>query len=213
MRFYPAYLDLRDRPCLVIGGGVVAERKALSLLGAGADVTVVSPSLTPKLHELSEAGKIAHRKKKFDENDLSGEYLVIAATSSPDVNRQAAQACKKRRLLVNVAVPPEESTFVVPSVVERGDLLIAVSTSGTSPALSKKIRQELSALYGPEYDLFLRKLSALRKRVREEIADEEERRRIFQTLVDSDVLGLLREGKPHEAEVRMIELAGLKHKA
>jgi precorrin-2 dehydrogenase/sirohydrochlorin ferrochelatase len=212
MKFYPAYLDLRDRPCLVIGGGPVAERKALSLLGAGADVTVVSPALTLKLRELSESGKITHIPKTFDAQDLSGVFLAIVATGSPDVNRRAAQECKKRHVLVNVAVPPEESTFIVPSVVERGELLIAVSTSGSSPALAKKIRQDLGERYGPEYELFLEKLSVIRARVMEEVPDQRERGRIFQAIVDSDAIELLQQGKAHEADVRMLELAGLKHR-
>src|SRR5512147_3181782 len=172
MKFYPAYLDLRDRPCLVIGGGAVAERKALSLLEAGAEVTIVSPSLTPKLQKLSVSGKITHRQKNFDEQDLAGEALVVVATGSPDVNVVAARACKKRHILVNVAAPPEESTFIVPSLVERGELLIAVSTAGASPALAKRIRQELERQYGTEYGLFLEKLSTVRSRVLETIPDE-----------------------------------------
>jgi precorrin-2 dehydrogenase len=211
MRFYPAYLDLRDRPCLVIGGGSVAERKALSLLEAGADVTVVSPALTSKLQELTASGKITHRQKNFEEQDLSGEFLVIAATNSLEVNTIAARSCKKRHILVNVAAPPEEGTFIVPSMVERGELLIAVATGGASPALSKKIRNELERLYGQEYELFLRKLSAVRARVLEEVPEEQERGRIFQAIVDSDAVELLRQGKTREAELRMAEIAGLKH--
>src|SRR5512143_3096083 len=209
MKFYPAYLDLRGRPCLVIGGGSVAERKALSLIGAGAEVTIVSPSLTPRLKELSVSGKISHRQKNFDEQDLAGEALVVAATGSPDVNVFAARACKKRHILVNVAAPPEESTFIVPSLVERGELLIAVSTAGASPALAKRIRQELERRYGAEYELFLEKLSAIRARVLETVPDEQERRRIFQAIVDSDAMELIRQGKTHEAEARMLEIAGL----
>ena len=212
MKYYPAYLDLRDRPCLVIGGGAVAERKALSLLEAGADVTVVSPSLSGKLHELSLSGKITHINRNFEEQDLSGRFLVIAATGSPDVNAHAAQVCKKKHMLVNVASPPEESTFIVPSTLERGELLIAVSTSGASPALAKKIRRELEERYGPEYATFIDKLSAVRARLREEVTDEKERRRILQAVVDSDAIELIRQGKTHEAEVRMLERAGLKHK-
>jgi precorrin-2 dehydrogenase/sirohydrochlorin ferrochelatase len=211
MRYYPAYLDLRGRPCLIIGGGTVAERKALSLLEAGADITIVSPLLTHKLQELSASGKIAHRKKQFEEQDLSGEFLVIAAAGSPEANINVARACKQRNILVNVAVPSEESTFVVPSVVKRGDLLIAVSTSGASPGLSKKIRRELEKLYGPEYDQFLVRLAAIRKRVLNEVTDEQERRRIFQAIIDSNAIELLSQGKTHEADVRMIELAGLHH--
>jgi precorrin-2 dehydrogenase/sirohydrochlorin ferrochelatase len=212
MNYYPAYLDLRDRPCLVIGGGVVAERKVLGLLEAGAEVTIISPSLTLKLQDLAASGKIAHHPKKFDEKDLTNAYLVIAATDSADVNTRAAQACKKNYVLVNAVTPPEESTFIVPSIVERGELLISVSTSGTSPALSKKIRQELEAQYGKEYELFLQKFSAIRKRVLENIPDEQKRRALFQAIVDSDVLDLLRQGKSDEADARMAEIAGLRHK-
>jgi precorrin-2 dehydrogenase/sirohydrochlorin ferrochelatase len=211
MKYYPAYLDLRERPCVVIGGGGIAERKTLSLIEAGAGVTVISPSLTPKLHDLSASGKISHLKKNFEEQDIIGAFLAIAATDSPDVNSAAARACKKNHVLVNVAAPPEESSFIVPSVVERGELLIAVSTSGASPALSKKIKQELEKRYGPEYELLLSNLTSIRKRVREKIVDESERRKIYQSIVDSEVIDLLRQGKTHEAELRMAELAGFTH--
>jgi precorrin-2 dehydrogenase/sirohydrochlorin ferrochelatase len=212
MKYYPAYLDLRERPCVVIGGGAVAERKTLALLEAGADVTIISPTLTPKLHELSDSGKITHLQKQYDEQDLSGEFLVIAATPSLEVNTLVARTCRKRHTLVNVAVPPEESSFIVPSVVERGDLMIAISTSGASPALAKKIRQDVEQRYGSEYGLFLEKMSAIRKRVQDEVPDEKKRRQVFQEIVDSDVLDLIRQGKTHEAELRMAEIAGLKHR-
>lgn len=212
MKYYPAYLDLRDRPCMVIGGGTVAERKTLALLEAGAEVTIISPALTPKLSELSDTGKITHLRKQYEEEDLSGEFLVIAATPSREVNTLVAAACRKKRMLVNAAVPPEASSFIVPSVVERGDLLIAISTSGASPALAKKIRQDIEQRYGAEYELFLEKLSAIRPRVIEEVPDEKQRRQVFQALVDSDVIDLFRQGKPHAAELRMAEIAGLKHR-
>jgi precorrin-2 dehydrogenase/sirohydrochlorin ferrochelatase len=213
MKYYPAYLDLRERLCVVIGGGAIAERKTLSLIEAGAGVTVISPSLTPKLHDLSASGKISHLKKNFEAQDIVGAFLAIAATDSPDVNSAAARACKKNHVLVNVAAPPEESSFIVPSVIERGELLIAVSTSGASPALSKKIRQELEKSYGPEYGLLLNKLTSIRKKVLKEVADESVRKKIFQSIVDSDVIDLLRQGKTHEAELRMAELAGLTHRS
>jgi len=212
MKYYPAYLDLRDRPCMVIGGGTVAERKTLSLLEAGAEVTIISPALTPKLHEFSDAGKITHLKKQYEENDLSGQFLVIAATPSAEVNTLVARACRKMHTLVNVAVPPEESSFIVPSVVERGDLMIAISTSGASPALAKKIRQDIEQRYGSEYGLFLDKMSAIRNRVLEEVPDGQKRHAVFQAIVDSDVIDLVRQGKTHEAELRMTEIAGLKHR-
>jgi precorrin-2 dehydrogenase / sirohydrochlorin ferrochelatase len=212
MKYYPAYLDLRERPCLVVGGGAVAERKALALLEAGAVVTIISPALTSKLHDLSDSGKISYLEKQYEEQDLSGPFLVIAATDSAEVNTLVASACRKRHVLVNVATPPEESNFIVPSVVERGDLLIAISTSGTSPALAKKVRQDIEQRYGTEYEIFLEKLSAIRKRVLEEVPDESKRRQVFQAIVDSDVIDLIRQGKTHAAELRMAEIAGLKHR-
>jgi len=212
MKYYPAYLDLRDRPCVVIGGGSVAERKTLALLEAGAAVTIISPALTPKLHEFSDTGKITHLKKQYEDGDLSGQFLAIAATPSVEVNTLVAQACRKKHMLVNVAVPPEESSFIVPSVVERGDLMIAISTSGASPALSKKIRQDIEQRYGREYGLFLDKMAAIRNRARHEIPDRKKRQAVFQTIVDSDVIDLIRQGKTHEAELRMAEIAGLKHR-
>ncbi len=212
MKYYPAYLDLRERPCVVIGGGGVAERKTLALLEAGAVVTIISPALTPKLHELSDSGKITYIQKQYEEKDLSGEFLVIAATDSAEVNTLVASACRKKHVLVNVAVPPEEGSFIVPSVVERGDLLISISTSGASPALARKIRQDIEQRYGAEYEVFLDKLSAIRKRVLEEVPDETTRRQVFQAIVDSDVIELIRQGKTHAAELRMAEIAGLKHR-
>jgi len=212
MKYYPVYLDLRDRPCLIVGGGQVAERKTLSLLEAGANVTVISPSLTQKLQELSQSAKIIHLPKTFDDKDLTGALLVIAATDSREVNTSIGRLCKKRNILVNVVTPPDESSFIVPSVVERGELLIAVSTSGMSPALSKKIRQELEERYGPEYEVFLRKMSMLRNRLMNEVKDEGVRREILQALADSDVISLLKEGKIHDADHRLSEIVKLKPK-
>lgn len=213
MKYYPAYLDVRDQPCVVVGGGAVAERKAMALLEAGAAVTVVSPTLTGKLSELSASGKISHLPKHYEKHDLSGEFLVIAATDSAEVNTSVARDCREKQVLVNVATPPGESTFIVPSVVARGDLLISVSTSGASPALAKKIRRDIEGKYGAEYGIFLDKLSPVRKRILEEIADEHERRRVFQAIVDSGVIELIGQGKTLEAETRMAELAGLKHRS
>jgi precorrin-2 dehydrogenase/sirohydrochlorin ferrochelatase len=209
MKYYPVYLDLRKRPSVVIGGGRVAERKILSLLEAGAAVTVVSPLLTPKLAELAAAGKIVHREKKFEDTDITGAYLVVAATDSEEINRTVGRICRNRQVLVNVAAPPEESTFIVPSLVDRGELLIAISTCGASPALSRKIRQELEERYGPEYDLFLEKMAMLRRRLAGEVRDVAARRSFFKALVDSDVLELLRQGRQREADRRIAELTGV----
>ena len=199
-------LDLRDRSCLVIGGGKVAERKALSLLEAGAEVKVISPTLALKLQELSTSGKISHRNKVFEDKDLEGVFLVIVATNSSEVNCRVALLCKQKRILVNVSSPPEESTFIVPSVVERGALVIAISTEGASPALAKKIREDLEKVYGPEYGLFLERMSLLRRKLQAEINDEGLRRKVVQAVVESDVLYLLKSGRLKEADHRIAEI-------
>ena len=206
MNYYPAFLDLRGRPCLLIGGGTVAERKAASLIDAGASLTVVSPSLTPSLQELASRNSIRHRQKHFDESDLAGVFLTIAATDDPEVNRAAAAACRSRGILANVATEPEAGSFIVPSVVERGDLLIAVSTSGASPALARKVRADLERMYGPEYGVLLEKMAVLRQRLLREVPDEAVRREAFRAIVDSDVLDLLREGAGDRADRRIAEI-------
>lgn len=211
MRYYPLFLDLQARRCLVIGGGTVAERKVLSLLEAGARVAVISPSATPRLRELAGKGRIELHQRVFQDQDLVGAALVIAATDSPEVNASSAALCRAKNIPVNVASPPEESTFIVPSSVARGELLIAVSTSGASPALSRKIRKELEERYGQEYGTFLAMLRRLRKELPGQVRDEQERRRIYESVVESDVLDLLRQGRTEEAEKRMKKIAGLKN--
>jgi precorrin-2 dehydrogenase/sirohydrochlorin ferrochelatase len=212
MKYYPLSLDVRGRSSVIIGGGRVAERKALSLLEAGADVTVVSPSLTPKLGELSGSGKIRHLQKSFEEKDLSGAFVVFAATDSIEINSAVGRLCRGKNILVNVSAPPEESSFIVPSVVERGDLVIAVSTGGASPSLSRKVREELEERYGPEYEALLKKLAVARKRLIEEVPDETRRRQALQAIVESDVIDLLKQNRTQEAERRIGEIAGLKPK-
>jgi len=209
MKYYPVFLDLRERSCVIVGGGQVAERKTLSLLEAGADVTVVSPGLSPKLKELSSAGKITHKAGLFEEHDLTGAYLAIAATDSADVNTAVGRLCRKKHVLVNVAAPPDEGNFIVPSVVDRGALVLAVSTSGASPAMSRKIRSELEERYGPEYEEFLEKMMQLRHLLMDHVPDEQARRKLFQALVDSEVLDLLRQGRTHEADQRISQITGL----
>ena len=211
MKYYPAYLDLRGRSCLVVGGGAVAERKIHSLLDARATVVVVSPSLTPALKRFADSSRITHREKEFDESDLTGSFLAIAATDSPEVNRLIAAACDRSNMLVNVAVPPEAGNFIVPSAISRGDLLIAVSTSGASPAMSRKIRQELEGRYGPEYGMLLERLAAVRAKVLATVANEQERTDIFHAIVNSDAVDLLSQGRVREAESLISAIADRKN--
>lgn len=145
--YFPAFLDLRGRRCLVVGGGPVGERKASALLQCGARLVVVSPTLTPTLAELAAAGRLEHRRRAFRRVDTRGCTLVVAATGLADVDRAVASAAKAQRALVNVVDRPADCDVIMPSVLRRGELQIAVSTGGRSPALAREIRRSLEPLF------------------------------------------------------------------
>src|SRR6266446_2248924 len=138
--FYPVFLELKDRPVLVVGGGAVAERKVESLLEAGASVTVVSPEVTPVLKERSAQGKIRLHLRRVAEPDLEGVMLVISATDEASIQKEVARWAASRRVLVNTVDQPDLCDFIVPAVVRRGDVTVAISTSGVSPALAAELR-------------------------------------------------------------------------
>jgi len=149
--YYPIMLDLRGKRCVVIGGGPVAERKVKTFLECGALVYVISPELSPALCELAEMGNIDVARRSFESGDLSGAVLAVAATDESEVNRQVFCEGQSVGVLINVVDDPENCSFIVPSILRRGDITIAVSTSGRSPALARKIREDLEESYGPEY--------------------------------------------------------------
>src|SRR6476660_4396949 len=136
-------MDLRDRQILVVGGGPVAERKVESLIETGAAVTVVSPRLTSGLEERARSGSIRAFMREFAPSDLDNTLLVISATDVPTIQEQVAAAARARRILVNTVDSPHLCDFIVPAVVRRGDVIAAVSTSGTSPALAAALRAKL----------------------------------------------------------------------
>lgn len=166
VRFYPAFLNIKGKVCVVVGGGVVAERKVVGLLRAGALVKVVSPTLTERLGRDRQKGKITHIARRFRKGDLKGAFLAVAATDDEAENRKIA--AENERIPVNVVDRPELCSFIVPSTLRRGPLQIAVSTSGASPATARAIRLELEKLYGPEMGRRLEKLRAERERVRKQ---------------------------------------------
>jgi precorrin-2 dehydrogenase/sirohydrochlorin ferrochelatase len=178
----------------------VAQRKVESLMEAGADrVAVISPRLTRKLRALLQAKRIEHRPRGYQQGDLEGAFVVIAATGDPDVNGEVWQEAQERRLLINVVDDPRRCNFFVPSVVRRGDLTISICTGGQDPALSARLRQELEPRFGREYAAFLEIAGALRERVGRELSGRA-RSRFWHALADSEMLALLKEGKWQEAE-------------
>lgn len=173
--YFPAFLDLRRRRCLVVGGGEIGERKTRALLDCGARVTVVSPSLTPGLAALAARGRLVHRARPFRRSDPRGSALAVAATGNPRVDRVVAAAARRWRALVNVVDRPEHCDFIVPAVVRRGELQIAVSTGGRSPAIAREIRRRLEPLFGPEYGELISRAGEARRRAREEARTAAER--------------------------------------
>ncbi len=187
-KYYPISLDIQKKPCLVVGGGKVAERKIFSLLEYEAKVSVVSPGITAAIAALVQEKKISYEPRKFKTEDLENISLVISATDDEQVNIRVAQEAQKRKILINVVDVPAESTFIVPAVIKRGDLTISISTGGKSPALAREIKKKIQGLYGSEYGDLTEILGNIRHTVLDKISDIAERKKIFHTLAASEEL-------------------------
>lgn len=194
MRYYPVSLDINCRACVVVGGGAVAIRKVNSLLKAGALVTVITPEAAKGLTALAVKGKINLIKRGYKKGDLKGAYLVVSATGEQAINKAVFEEAKKRNALINVVDAPELCTFIVPSVVDKGSLTIAVSTSGKSPLFAKALREELEKKFGREYAVFTELLGAVRSKLLKEGLDYDKKERVINRLIKSPVLGFLKRG-------------------
>lgn len=188
MRYYPINLDIRNRSCLVVGGGAVATRKVNTLIACGARVTVVSLETTDALTALADAGAVTLIRRSYASADLDGMFLVIGATDDRDLNRQISKDAESADRLCNIADQPDLCNFILPSIVHRGDLILAISTSGTSPAFAKKLRQELEKTYGNEYALFLKLMGAIRKRLLTQAHEPETHKAVFEKLIEKGLL-------------------------
>ena len=166
MEYYPIFLNLAGRRCLVVGGGPVAERKVEGLVRAGADVTVVSPALTPALERLAQEKKIVHEKRNYHSGDLSGYQLVFSATDNSDLNRAICAEARERGIWINTADDPAHCDFILPSVLRRGELAVAVATGGASPALSRAIREELEGYFTEDYAILSEIVAEVRRELR-----------------------------------------------
>ena len=160
--YYPIFLNIKNRLCVVVGGGEVAERKVKTLVEQGAQVMVISQDLTKELEGLARQGAIQVMLRDYSPGDLRLAVIAIAATDNAQVNHQIAEDGRQWGVLVNVVDDPEASDFIVPSQFCRGDVVIAISTGGRSPALARKIRTELESHIGPEYDSLVQLLSQVR---------------------------------------------------
>ena len=210
--YYPILLNIQGRKCLVVGGGPVALRKVKALLEHGANVEVVSPTLCPELNQLATDGAIRAIQRDYKSEDLQHAFIAIAATDDAKTNESVAAEARRRGVLVNVVDDPKNSAFIVPSYLKRGDVIIAVSTSGRSPALARKIRNKLESDFKTEYA----QLAVVADEVRSELKQQG-------ITVNSDawqevlslnsLMELLRRGKNREAkEIMLTRLKTLEQK-
>ncbi|MDF2714165.1 MAG: siroheme synthase [Paenibacillus sp.] len=201
--FYPIMTDLTGKRCLVAGGGRVAERKIGGLLDADAEVTVVSPEVTGRIALWETQGRIAVIRREYESGDGNGAALVFASTDSSEANRLVWEDAVSRGQLVNVADQPELCTFVVPAVWRHGHLLVAVSTSGTSPMASSRIRDRIEAAIGDDIDAFLEFAAEYRVIVLSRVGDHGERKRLLAELFSDEALDAVRAGEWEGLRSRM----------
>lgn len=201
MKYYPVFLNVQDKKAVIAGGGKVAERKALALIKAGACVTVVSPELSGQLMRLRERKLIQHIPRRYRKKDISRAFVVIAATDSSEINSRISRDAGG---LVNVVDVPPLCNFIAPSVIQRGPLTLAISTSGASPALAKTIRKELEQLYGPEVGGFLKFLSVVRRQALDRITDQKTREKFLKGLASARTLGALRRNGLPEVKKKIL---------
>jgi precorrin-2 dehydrogenase/sirohydrochlorin ferrochelatase len=186
--FYPAFIDLENRPVLVVGGGIVAERKVETLLEAGAVITVVSPQITEQLDAYSQSNRITVRQRGFIPSDVDGVSLVISATDDPGTQTEVASIAVSKNILVNTVDKPELCSFIVPAILRRGDITIAISTSGKSPSLAAELRARLDRVLTDEFARTANVLGAVRQEVHRHFAGSDERKRVFDSIIGSGIV-------------------------
>lgn len=200
MSFYPVFVELEGKKVVVVGGGKVAFRKVTALMECGANIHLAGRALTPELRKMVEKKEIRFLGNEFEEGFLKDAFMVIAATDDAALNHRVSTCARKERVLVNAVDQPPDCDFIVPSIIRRGDLLIAISTSGKSPAMARKIREGLETQFGREYEAFLAMMGRLRKEVLSLGLSQAENSRIFQEIVDSDLLKNFSQGISEETK-------------
>ena len=200
MRLFPLFADLKGRRVLVVGGGVVAERKVKSLLSSGALVTVGAPDATPLLHEYAQQKQIDLYLDSFQEDWLDKAWLAIAATDDRQLNRRIAELAHERRLLINVVDDPELSSFQVPSIVDRSPLTIAISSAGSAPVLARRLRERIESLFDQSLGSLAGLAAKYRPAIKTARPELRSRREFYDWLLDGPVAAALRQQQPAAAE-------------
>jgi precorrin-2 dehydrogenase / sirohydrochlorin ferrochelatase len=197
--YYPIYIDIEDRDVVIIGGGNVCARKAETMMKYGARVTIVSPDFTEEIEQWAAEGKLALKRKHYEDADLEGANIVIASTDHQSVNEQIAADCRRRRIPVNVVDVTPLCEFIVPAIIEKGSIQIAVSTGGKSPAVARTLKEDLQRTIGPEYAEANDVLGTLREGAKAVLPTDVDRKRFFDGIIARGILELLRNGRRREA--------------
>lgn len=207
---YPVFLDLADRLVVVVGGGTVATERVARLAAHGAAVRVVSPDLSPLLAEMASDGRVAdHRARRYEEGDLDGAVLVVAATDDPGVNRLVRDHARAAGAQVNVADDPGGSTAVIPALMRQGDLTVAITTGGASPVVSRRIRQDLERRFGPGWAGLLALLGEARADLLAATPDVADRRARVERLIDSGMVDRIADEGADACRARVRAALGL----
>lgn len=206
MAFYPIFLNLVGRPCAVIGGGAVAEQKVQGLVDAGARVTVISPTVSPRLEQLVADGTVVLVRRTYQPGDLAGMFLAIAASDDRHANHTIWEESAHEGVLLNAVDDLPHCHFIAPAIFRRGDLTMAVSTGGRSPALAVRVRDRLGSVLGPEYAILLDLLGDMRAAVASRLPEATTRTVLWYRIIDSDAIDLIRRGDLDGARRRMTGL-------
>lgn len=213
MRYYPVFLDIADKPVVVIGGGTIAEQKLTGLLDAGANVTVISPELNEQVEAWRRENKLLHIKREYEPGDIDGYELVFVATDSREENEKVWAEGRQRKIWVNAVDDIPNCDFIMPGIIRKGDLTLAISTAGKSPAIARKVREDLEEFLTDDDAALLDLAGEIRTQIRAKGLDAQnclhcrrDNLDVWNAALDGIVKGLLREGKKAEAKERMVEL-------
>jgi len=204
--YYPLFVDLAGRRCVVVGGGAMAEPKVEALVECGAEVVVISPQVTEKIRRWVEEGRLRWEPRAYRLGDLEGAWLVVSAPDDRSLNRAVWEEAQARRVWVNAVDDPPHCSFIAPAVYRQGELVLAVSTSGKAPALAVRLRDRLAAQLGPEYAAFLELAAELRGELVRRVPQFERRRALWYRILDSGVLDDLQAGARERARERFLQL-------